>query len=189
MVSAELDNLKLFQHWCGGWGRSAFNDESAQLPDYAGLPRACIREKIEVSQSGSMSEVLSWQPSYSVYVDALDAQHQKLFSVLEGLQAEIDRGQGRIAAERVFPQLIAYTQYHFAEEERLMEKYNFPGLAEHKLQHEILTRRVLLFKKSHDEGNSSVPLSLVLFLQEWLRNHIIGSDKQYGEFFKREGVR
>ncbi len=137
-----------------------------------------------------MSETFLWQSSYSVQVAALDAQHRHLIALLNDLCEAVDLGQGLSVADQLLKQLIAYTKYHFGEEERLMAKYNFPGLAAHKLEHEILTRRVLLFKKSYDEGNSSlIPMSLLIFLQDWLKGHILGTDKQYGEFLNRQGVR
>jgi len=135
-----------------------------------------------------VSKKSEWQPEYSVHVAALDAQHRHLFSLLLEIEAALDRGQGTKAAERIIPGLIAYTQYHFGEEERLMALHSFPGLGAHKQEHEILTRRVLLFKKSHDEGKPAVPMSLLIFLREWLTKHILGTDMQYAEFFRRLGV-
>lgn len=137
-----------------------------------------------------MSEIFRWQSSYSVQVDVLDAQHRHLIALLNDLREAVDSGQGASAADQIFKQLVAYTKYHFGEEERLMAKHDFPGLAAHKLEHDLLTRRVLLFKKSYDEGNTSlIPMSLLIFLQDWLKGHILGTDKQYSEFLNRQGVR
>lgn len=136
-----------------------------------------------------MQEQFQWQPAYSVNVGVLDKQHQRLISLLQGLQAAVNRGDGPTAADRVFKELIAYTKYHFGEEERLMEQYGFPGLAEHRFEHEVLTRRVLLFKESYDKGRVSlIPTSLLAFLQDWLKRHILVTDKKYSEFLNSHGV-
>lgn len=130
-----------------------------------------------------MSEPLAWNPTYSVEIDAMDEQHKTLLGLVNELSTAVDRGQELTVTDRIFSKLIAYTKYHFTAEEWLMEQCDFPGLAAHKLEHEVLTRRVLLFKKSYDEGRSPlVPLSLLAFLQDWLKHHIVGSDKKYGEF-------
>jgi len=52
-----------------------------------------------------------------------------------------------------------------------------------------LTDRVLAFKKEFEAGTSSVTPQLMMFLQEWLRNHIQNVDQQYGDFLNAHGVR
>jgi hemerythrin len=130
-----------------------------------------------------MSDPFAWNQAYSVRIDTMDEQHKTLIGLVSELQAAINRGDELDVTDRVFFKLIAYTKYHFTAEEWLMGQCDFPGLAAHKLEHELLTRRVLLFKKSYDEGKSPlVPLTLLVFLQDWLKHHIVGSDKKYGEF-------
>ena len=137
-----------------------------------------------------MDQVFGWKPAYSVHVAAIDAQHRKLIRLLDELQRALQAGQAFTITDRIFRELVAYTDYHFKMEERLMQQHEYPGMAEHKFEHEVLTRRVLLFKQSYDQGKVAlIPMSLLLFLQDWLRQHILETDKKYGEFLNAKGVK
>jgi hemerythrin len=43
--------------------------------------------------------------------------------------------------------------------------------------------------EDHHAGKTGVPVSLMLFLQTWLREHILVSDKAYSSFLNARGVR
>ncbi len=135
-----------------------------------------------------MPEAFGWKEIYSVHVAALDRQHQSLFSTINELNDALAKGQGSEVIDRVLNKLVVYTTTHFASEEGLMEKYHFPGLAEHRLKHQELRTRVDEFVKEHEAGKVGVPADLILFLQAWLREHILGTDHQYTAFLNSRGV-
>lgn len=132
--------------------------------------------------------VYEWNELYTVHIAALDRQHQRLFAAIHQLDEALSSGQGSAVVEDVLKQLMNYTASHFAAEEKLMERYGFAGLAEHKSKHEELTRKVLALQEEYRRGNIGVPVSLMLFLQAWLKEHILGTDKQYSEFLNAKGV-
>jgi hemerythrin len=135
-----------------------------------------------------MSALFTWKPSYSVGIGKIDGQHKKLVSMLNDLYDALEHGEGANAADKIFGDLVAYTVYHFGEEEQLMQEHNYPGAVPHKNEHEALTRRVLEFKKSHDAGRVSIPVSLATFLQDWLKHHIQSTDHKLGEYLNTQGV-
>jgi hemerythrin len=136
-----------------------------------------------------MSDFLVWKPEFSVRVAAMDEQHKKVFKLINELQQALDEGRALSIAGHVFTEMSAYSQYHLGAEEQLLEKHGFPSLAEHKLKHEILVRRLMLFKQSYDEGKASViPVSLLSFLREWWTKHILEADQRYSEFLNSQGV-
>ncbi len=130
----------------------------------------------------------AWNEMYSVHIAALDRQHQRLFTAVNELDQALSSGQGSTVVEDVLNQLMNYTASHFAAEEKLMERHGFAGLAEHRMKHEELTRKVLALYEEYKRGNVGVPVSLMLFLQSWLKEHILGTDKQYSEFLNAKGV-
>lgn len=87
-------------------------------------------------------------------------------------------GQGATVVEDVLEKIMDYTASHFAAEEKLMERHGFPGLAEHRVKHQQLTRKVLSFAKRIQSRKRRRSLSLMLFLQSWLKEHILGTDKR-----------
>jgi len=136
----------------------------------------------------TMSTAFQWKDSYSVKVMALDTQHKKLFDLINELHGAMSQGHGKDVAGDVLRRLIDYTVSHFSAEEKLMEKHNFPGLVAHRAEHKALTDKVLAFKKEFDAGQTNVTPQLMMFLQQWLKNHIQSVDQQYGDFMNAHGV-
>ena len=129
-----------------------------------------------------------WNEMYSVQIQALDRQHQGLFRTVNDLGDALSSGQGAKVVEDVLKKLMDYTSSHFVAEEKLMERHGFPGLAEHRAKHQQLIRKVLSLQEEYKAGNVGVPVSLMLFLQSWLKEHILGTDKQYSAFLNAKGV-
>ncbi|MGA3092152.1 MAG: bacteriohemerythrin [Terriglobales bacterium] len=136
-----------------------------------------------------MSAPFAWNASYSVKVEAMDAQHRRLFEIISELFTAMRSGHGKDIAGHVLQRLIDYTVQHFAAEEKLMEKNGYPGLAPHKGEHKILTEKVLAFKKDFEAGIVSITPDLMKFRQNWLTNHIQTVDHKYGDFLNAKGVR
>jgi len=133
--------------------------------------------------------VFRWTEMYSVNVEALDRQHQGLFDTLNELNTALAEGHGASAMNDVLNKLVDYTKTHFSSEEMLMERYNFPGLATHRVEHEAFVRNVGKYLDDFHKGKTGVPVALLLFLQSWLKEHILKTDKAYGSYLNEHGVR
>ena len=133
--------------------------------------------------------LFAWKPEYSVGIREIDQQHKKLVSLLNDLHAAMKAGQAADALDKILQDLITYTRIHFQAEERLMEAHSFPGAGQHKQEHARLTQQVVDFYNRSRGGNLSVTVQLLSFLKEWLVNHILHTDKNYGPFLNSRGVR
>jgi hemerythrin-like metal-binding protein len=128
------------------------------------------------------SDMFEWKPEYSVKIDSIDAQHKILFGLASELRNAMAKGQGKAALESILDRLVAYTVAHFANEEVLMAKYKYPRLAEHKVEHEALTKKVKQLREELKTGQSVLTVDVMQFLQNWLSKHIQHSDMRYAEF-------
>ncbi|MBD9202692.1 MAG: hypothetical protein EGQ18_06250, partial [Eubacterium ventriosum] len=83
---------------------------------------------------------------------------------------------------RLLVELKDYTQFHFADEEMLMEKMHYPELAAQKRAHTAFVERLVEIDFSElddmDNNQQTYLLELIQFLLGWLSNHIIGMDKK-----------
>jgi hemerythrin len=136
-----------------------------------------------------MGTAFQWNARYSVKVDAMDAQHKQLFEIIRELYTAMRLGHGKEVTGNVLRRLIDYTVYHFAAEEKLMEKNSYALLEAHRVEHRALAAKVVAFKKDFDAGTASITPDLMTFLQNWLTNHILTVDQKYGEFLHSKGVR
>ena len=133
--------------------------------------------------------VFRWTEAYSVNVEVLDQQHQELFEVVNELEQALRVGEGMVAIDRILDKLVTYAGVHFAAEESLLERHKFPGLPIHRIQHDMFRKMVLTYIEKHRAAKSGVAVEVLLFLQNWLKQHVQKTDKQYSTFLNQRGIR
>ena len=138
-------------------------------------------------QAAATKKIFSWKPTDSVDIALLDRQHQALFEIAQQLFDALSRADGLSVAEEVFTRLMDYSANHFAAEERLMEKHDYPSLKTHRAEHRAFTSKLTDFKKDFKAGNASVLSIMLPYLQSWIKDHVQRSDHQYSEFLKARG--
>jgi hemerythrin len=130
-----------------------------------------------------------WTESYRVNIAVLDQQHQQLFDTVNELDQALRNGEGNSAVEPVLDKLVEYALVHFAAEEALMQQHDFPGLPTHRTQHELFRHKVAEYLEGHKAAKPGVPVSLLFFMQDWLKQHVLKTDRQYSAFLNARGVR
>lgn len=131
-------------------------------------------------------ELLIWSNTYSVGIDVIDEQHKTLIHLLNELHTIQQQQGGDEQVEAILDELVKYTVYHFSTEEEMFRKYNYPEYEHHKGIHERLIQDV---KKNIDDfkgKNESTSENLMIFLTDWLKDHILGNDKKFGLFMKQQ---
>ncbi len=131
---------------------------------------------------------LVWSGDYSVKVGTFDTHHKRFFELINTLHDAMSSRHGSEAVPKTINSLIEYTKYHFNEEERLMTKYNFEGLAFHKGEHQTFVKKVAELKERLDKGDTGTALETMRFLKDWFSKHILDTDKKYSGFFNEKGV-
>jgi hemerythrin len=130
-----------------------------------------------------------WSERYSVNIAELDRQHQAFFAIVHELNQALAVGKGAAVTHSILERLVEYAHNHFAAEEALMTEHKFPALLTHRAEHEKFAQLVAEFLEHYHAGKTGVSVSLMLFLQTWLREHILVSDKAYSSFLNARGVR
>ncbi|HEX6896959.1 MAG TPA: bacteriohemerythrin [Bryobacteraceae bacterium] len=132
--------------------------------------------------------LFEWKPAYRIGHAEIDAQHQHLFRLASELNQAMTAGTSRIVLESILASLITYTQRHFADEERLMLKYQYPEYRLHKAAHDKLTAQVVAFHTDFKAGRSVMTIDLLHFLKNWLAHHIGHVDQKVALFLKEQGT-
>ena len=131
---------------------------------------------------------LIWNCASSVGVRAMDDQHGILMDTVNELRLAAVRGSGRELVSEMLDRLIEFTRMHFWGEERLMEQYGFPGLAEHRLEHQRILAQILQSSHRVQHGERMQMRPLLCFLREAYAEHIEGMDREYGPWLNERGV-
>jgi hemerythrin-like metal-binding protein len=135
-----------------------------------------------------MGQSFRWDPSCSVNVAELDRQHQQLFRAVAELEEALRTGRADDIINKLLEKVIEHTIIHFAIEERLMEECGYPGLEAHRRDHQELSQKLTAFNLSNLAGRPGVPAALLVFLQTWLQEHILKTDKEYSNCLNTRGV-
>lgn len=141
-----------------------------------------------VDEGRNSMALMTWDDSLSVGVAEIDAQHHRLVELLNQVHHSSSTGKGDDTVRTVLEGLAKYTVEHFAYEESLFTKHNFPDFRAHKDAHEKLVGRVLSFMEEWKAGRAAVGMDLFMFLRSWLNGHIRGSDRAAGRFLRSQGV-
>jgi hemerythrin-like metal-binding protein len=126
---------------------------------------------------------LSWHERYSVGHAELDAEHKRLFELVNHFDDVI---QMELAGELglILDDIVSSTVAHFRREEDLMKQAGFPQLAEHKDMHDELINQIKEVRITMKKGGHVGTKSVVRFLADWLTNHIIREDMEYKPYLK-----
>ncbi|MFQ5428351.1 MAG: bacteriohemerythrin [Thermodesulfobacteriota bacterium] len=130
---------------------------------------------------------IAWNDRYSVGVKAFDTQHRRLFDLINDVHEAMAMDSGKERMGSILNELIDYTENHFSEEEKLMQKAGYEGYEEQRAEHTSLVEELLAFKSNFDSGAAKVDLKLMSFLKNWLTKHIMGTDMKYKSFFSNKG--
>jgi len=133
--------------------------------------------------------LMAWNSSYSVGVLTLDSQHTILFDILNELHDAMMEGKASNLTGPILRKLVTYTREHFAAEEGLLTKSQYPGLEAHKLLHRDLIKQVEDYSERFERGEITLNLHLLNFLRDWLTNHIMKVDQEYGPWLNEHGVK
>jgi hemerythrin len=133
--------------------------------------------------------LMDWNDKLVTGVGEIDAQHKRLVGMINALHEAMKAGKSRDMVAGFIGELKSYASAHFDTEERLMERYGFPGLAAHRVEHNQFIEKVLDYDLCLQEGACVGPMDVMLFLKSWLTGHIQGTDQQYAPFFREKGLR
>jgi hemerythrin-like metal-binding protein len=136
-----------------------------------------------------MADFFPWISSFETGIAVIDAQHRRLVGMLNELFDAMNRGEGNAVVGRILDGMVEYTQYHFDTEESLFARYGYPNSAEHTREHKALRKQVIKLRASLRAGRSVFAHQIAELLKDWLRVHILQSDKKYAPFLLAKGVK
>ena len=129
---------------------------------------------------------LVWGHILSVGVDEIDDDHRKLVSLFNILNHSVIEGDSPDYLAAILDELINCTVWHFSHEERLMLKYGYKGIAEHKMEHQELIKSAKELQQKILQTDNLVTNEDIEFLEHWLMVHIFTTDLKMGTYLAME---
>jgi hemerythrin-like metal-binding protein len=130
----------------------------------------------------SNKDLVEMDQSLLVDFKPIDDDHRRLFEIINRLNEAIVRGSDKSSMVELLEQLIEYTGWHFRHEDRLMQISDYPQYSQHREAHNSLVGQVLKIQHDVTQNGADISSELMLFLLDWLNNHIHNEDKQLADF-------
>jgi len=121
---------------------------------------------------------LTWSTDLNTGIEVLDGQHRKIVEYANQLGDAMSRGGKRKPIENAIAKLVDYTVSHFAFEESMQEKAQYPFVRAHRRVHDVLVKRITDYQARFGLGEE-VAGELHKLISTWLLNHIRYDDMDY----------
>ncbi|MEO8331191.1 MAG: bacteriohemerythrin [Gallionella sp.] len=128
---------------------------------------------------------IAWGKVLSVEVDEIDEDHRKLLNIFNILNHAVTEGESPDYLAAVLKELINCTAWHFSHEERLMLKYGYEEIEEHKAAHQELINRAMKLQQEILQADKPVTDEDIVFLEHWLTGHILTADMRLGAYLSQ----
>ena len=125
---------------------------------------------------------LIWDSTLSVQVEEIDEDHRRLVELFNILNHSVIEGDAMNYIAAVMEELISCTVWHFRHEERLMLKYGYEEIAEHKMEHQELIKSAKELQQKVLQAGKLVANEDIEFLEHWLTEHILTADMKLGSY-------
>jgi hemerythrin len=131
---------------------------------------------------------VAWTHACIVGVKAMDDQHGILVDTLNELRQQLAREGAHEQLNEQIERLIEFTRLHFGCEESLLERHDFPGLAEHRAAHRQLLSDVRQAGNCvENDEKTELQRQLGVLSASYLQ-HIEALDRQYGSWLNDRGI-
>lgn len=139
-----------------------------------------------------------WRPQFRIGHDDIDDDHRYLILLINTVELVLRFPEDARNVELALGELRRYAQRHFEREERIQIACGYLHLDQHKLEHRRLLVELdaLIERVSLALGDSTKGLEAIMeqspvitqFLRKWLIDHVIKSDMQLVNLFRKQPV-
>ena len=119
------------------------------------------------------------RPIMKVGVSELDADHAKLFDIIDDLNDHLlsKKSIDEASLKLLFEKLIMYAVIHFEHESKLFNETNYPKAKLHEAEHKKLLNKI------DDLSKQAKMTDILKFLTSWLNDHILVLDQKFADHY------
>lgn len=124
-------------------------------------------------------------PELILGIDSIDDQHKRIIQFYNTLVNSFNNNAGD--AHLVLDELFSYTKFHFTNEEKFLEKINYPQFEKHQKKHLALIEDLmnLNIDLMNNGSNDEFKTNLLSFFRDWIIFHIMIEDRKYIDYYNQ----
>lgn len=141
------------------------------------------------------NSLFAFTDKYKTGIELVDDEHRRLFEIIDQTYTLIHDDFAHDKYDQIMhllEQLKDYTEFHFNDEEELMDRIGYPDINSQKKAHSAFIEKLVNIDihdlDAMDDNQQQYLLDLVNFLVTWLSNHILGADKKIGEYMAANNI-
>lgn len=123
-----------------------------------------------------LDDLLVWTDDMKIGLPAIDNEHKKIHELLLRCLHAQNINNDSSCIKEILDELLDYTQYHFRNEEIIMETCGYPHIENHRDVHKMLVKQAQKHIRNFEQGNFSAK-DLLILLKEWFIEHNMGMDR------------
>jgi hemerythrin len=124
-----------------------------------------------------------WTDELSIGIPELDEEHKQWLEILNELHDAMGDNTDEKLIKDIIKRMLEYSVMHLTHEEMHMLEHKYHLFEAHKEKHNRLIHKVeLLLDRVNGNSTFRLTVETVLLLKHWLTNHIMVTDKKYGEY-------
>ena len=128
---------------------------------------------------------LKWRKEYTVGIFQIDKQHKEIIALINGLSrlCVIDDEQSYGTFKLMLLSVMEYFGDHFWHEEKHMLEKKYPEYLLHKEEHRQMLQVIREMAQKIGIDKRITIKSIVEYLNKWYTSHMLGYDREMGEYF------
>jgi len=129
-------------------------------------------------------DVLFFKSGLETGIPLIDKQHTNLIVLSNNLYSACKQNTENLNnyIKSSLHELVEYSRYHFSTEEKMMLMIDYPKYQEHKKTHEDFVWEARHISKEREDKNNHAAKQFVLFLCDWVNDHIGEHDKLLAKY-------
>jgi hemerythrin len=136
-----------------------------------------------------MNVLITWDEKFALNIKEIDQQHKKFIDMINVLYDSCSRKVSEEVLEQTIADMRDYAFVHFRNEEKYFERVGFKEAPSHIAQHHFFLENIERIQEQYCQNDFALPAQVLTFLQEWLTNHIMNSDRKYVASFVEHGIK
>jgi hemerythrin-like metal-binding protein len=123
-----------------------------------------------------------WDPTLDVGSSLIDRDHRMFAKLINELHEAVQKKKGDTVLRQVLSGVVNLLAEHFAREEELMRKHEYPDYSGHKLEHDLFGERLRGLQREAEDGTGLPTIETLSAFADWFRHHTTGTDKKLAAY-------
>jgi hemerythrin len=128
-----------------------------------------------------MARAVEWRDEYNLGNDVIDLQHRHIIAMVDAI-AHASEGSGVETVDVLLEYFERLLRLHFETEEGLLQELGYPYLVTHAAEHARVAAGIAYHVQRCRETGLLDLKELLDFLTEYVNEHALGADREFGPF-------